>query len=222
MYFGKGDSATTKEDMGGTAATALWWHLWGQHHHPATPGLDAVPGLGLMLLLEYMGMGQTCHCPTGHVCPHRLFKEHNDSLVDHVPKEREALLEREFQRVTISGEEKCGVSLPLNPWNPGKGLQAANPSLGGAFCLVSSLQVPFTDLLDAAKSVVKALFVREKYMGLSLQSFCKTTARYLQELSEKPLETHGYEEVPETPVAAGEHCVGGSQCWAGVLEELLG
>ncbi|XP_064589069.1 AMP deaminase 2 isoform X2 [Zonotrichia leucophrys gambelii] len=100
----------------------------------------------------------------------KLFKEQNDSLVDHVPKEREALLEREFQRVTISGEEKCGV--------------------------------PFTDLLDAAKSVVKALFVREKYMGLSLQSFCKTTARYLQELSEKPLETRGYEEVPETPVAA--------------------
>lgn len=75
--------------------------------------------------------------------------------------------------------------------------------------MVSPLQVPFTDLLDAAKSVVKALFVREKYMGLSLQSFCKTTARYLQELSEKPLETHGYEEVPETPVAAGELGVGG-------------
>ncbi|NXF42256.1 AMPD2 deaminase, partial [Nyctibius bracteatus] len=92
----------------------------------------------------------------------QLFKEQNEDLVDHVPKEREALLEREFQRVTISGEEKCGV--------------------------------PFTDLLDAAKSVVKALFLREKYMGLSLQSFCKTTARYLQELSEKPLETRGYEE----------------------------
>ncbi|NXC36951.1 AMPD2 deaminase, partial [Campylorhamphus procurvoides] len=94
--------------------------------------------------------------------PPRLFKEQGTDLVDHIPKEREALLEREFQRVTISGEEKCGV--------------------------------PFTDLLDAAKSVVKALFVREKYMGLSLQSFCKTTARYLQELSEKPLETRGYEE----------------------------
>ncbi|NWR91153.1 AMPD2 deaminase, partial [Furnarius figulus] len=89
----------------------------------------------------------------------QLFKEQGADLVDHIPKEREALLEREFQRVTISGEEKCGV--------------------------------PFTDLLDAAKSVVKALFVREKYMGLSLQSFCKTTARYLQELSEKPLETRG-------------------------------
>uniref|UniRef100_A0A674P7H5 AMP deaminase n=1 Tax=Takifugu rubripes TaxID=31033 RepID=A0A674P7H5_TAKRU len=44
------------------------------------------------------------------------------------------------------------------------------------------LQVPFTDLLDAAKCVVKALFIRQKYMGLSLQSFCRTTARYLQEL----------------------------------------
>ncbi|NXN92381.1 AMPD2 deaminase, partial [Rhinopomastus cyanomelas] len=92
----------------------------------------------------------------------QLYKEQHEDRVDHVPKEREALLEREFQRVTISGEEKCGV--------------------------------PFTDLLDAAKSVVKALFVREKYMGLSLQSFCKTTARYLQELSEKPLETRIYEE----------------------------
>uniref|UniRef100_A0A8C2Y9S3 AMP deaminase n=1 Tax=Coturnix japonica TaxID=93934 RepID=A0A8C2Y9S3_COTJA len=98
-----------------------------------------------------------------------IYKEQHEDRVDHIPKEREAL-EREFQRVTISGEEKCGV--------------------------------PFTDLLDAAKSVVKALFLREKYMGLSLQSFCKTTARFLQELSEKPLETRSYEEVPETPVAA--------------------
>lgn len=142
--------------------------------------------------------------------------------MDHVPKEREALLEREFQRVTISGEEKCGVSLPLTPPEPRRGSPGCQPQLGGGFCLVSPLQVPFTDLLDAAKSVVKALFVREKYMGLSLQSFCKTTARYLQELSEKPLETRGYEEVPETPVAAGEHGVGGSLCWAEVLEELLG
>lgn len=41
----------------------------------------------------------------------RLFKEQSEDLVDHVPKDRDALLEREFQRVTISGEEKCGVSL---------------------------------------------------------------------------------------------------------------
>uniref|UniRef100_A0A3Q4AA36 Uncharacterized protein n=1 Tax=Mola mola TaxID=94237 RepID=A0A3Q4AA36_MOLML len=40
-----------------------------------------------------------------------------------------------------------------------------------------------TDLLDAAKCVVKALFIRQKYMGLSLQSFCMTTARYLQDVT---------------------------------------
>ncbi|XP_042264613.1 AMP deaminase 2 isoform X1 [Thunnus albacares] len=80
---------------------------------------------------------------------------------------RELVPEREYQRVTISGEEKCGV--------------------------------PFTDLLDAAKCVVKALFIRQKYMGLSLQSFCRTTARYLQELSERPLDLDIYEEeFPET------------------------
>uniref|UniRef100_A0A671TKJ1 AMP deaminase n=1 Tax=Sparus aurata TaxID=8175 RepID=A0A671TKJ1_SPAAU len=63
----------------------------------------------------------------------------------------------------------------------------------------SSAQVPFTDLLDAAKCVVKALFIRQKYMGLSLQSFCRTTARYLQELSERPLDLDIYEEeIPET------------------------
>ncbi|KAM9350584.1 AMP deaminase 2 isoform 2-T2 [Symphorus nematophorus] len=83
-------------------------------------------------------------------------------------QERELVPEREYQRVTISGEEKCGV--------------------------------PFTDLLDAAKCVVKALFIRQKYMGLSLQSFCRTTARYLQELSERPLDLDIYEEeeIPET------------------------
>uniref|UniRef100_A0A3Q3VQY8 AMP deaminase n=1 Tax=Mola mola TaxID=94237 RepID=A0A3Q3VQY8_MOLML len=64
----------------------------------------------------------------------------------------------------------------------------------------------FTDLLDAAKCVVKALFIRQKYMGLSLQSFCMTTARYLQELSERPLDLDIYEEeIPETSVSAGEH-----------------
>uniref|UniRef100_A0A4W6CIF9 AMP deaminase n=1 Tax=Lates calcarifer TaxID=8187 RepID=A0A4W6CIF9_LATCA len=86
-------------------------------------------------------------------------------------QERELVPEREYQRVTISGEEKCGV--------------------------------PFTDLLDAAKCVVKALFIRQKYMGLSLQSFCRTTSRYLQELSERPLDLDIYEEeIPETTVTA--------------------
>ncbi|XP_029292117.1 AMP deaminase 2 isoform X2 [Cottoperca gobio] len=86
-------------------------------------------------------------------------------------QERDPIPVREYQRVAISGEEKCGV--------------------------------PFTDLLDAAKCVVKALFIRQKYMGLSLQSFCKTTARYLQELSEGPLDLDIYEdEIPETAGAA--------------------
>lgn len=68
------------------------------------------------------------------------------------------------------------------------------------------MKVPFTDLLDAAKCVVKALFIRQKYMGLSLQSFCRTTARYLQELSERPLDLDIYEEeIPETTDTAGIH-----------------
>uniref|UniRef100_A0A3Q2NY06 AMP deaminase n=1 Tax=Fundulus heteroclitus TaxID=8078 RepID=A0A3Q2NY06_FUNHE len=86
-----------------------------------------------------------------------FMKTDSATDLDQVPnqQERATVPEREYQRVSISGEEKCGV--------------------------------PFTDLLDAAKCVVKALFIRQKYMGLSLQSFCRTTARYLQELSERPL-----------------------------------
>lgn len=40
-------------------------------------------------------------------------------------------------------------------------------------------------------------------MALSLQSFCPTTRRYLQQLAEKPLETRTYEQGPDTPVSAG-------------------
>ncbi|XP_014635549.1 PREDICTED: AMP deaminase 2 isoform X1 [Ceratotherium simum simum] len=101
----------------------------------------------------------------------QLYKEQGEGQGDRGLRERDVALEREFQRVTISGEEKCGV--------------------------------PFTDLLDAAKSVVRALFIREKYMALSLQSFCPTTRRYLQQLAEKPLETRTYEQGPDTPVSAG-------------------
>ncbi|KAK6319203.1 hypothetical protein J4Q44_G00104140 [Coregonus suidteri] len=85
-------------------------------------------------------------------------------------KERVLPMEREYQRVSISGEEKCGV--------------------------------PFTDLVDAAKCVVKALFIREKYIAMSIQNFCKTTACELGELGEKPLDLRVYEEIPETPVDA--------------------
>ncbi|KAF1390590.1 hypothetical protein PFLUV_G00059610 [Perca fluviatilis] len=86
------------------------------------------------------------------------------------PDLQDLVPEKEYQRVAISGDEKCGV--------------------------------PFTDLLDAAKCVVKALFIRQKYMGLSLQSFCRTTARYLQELRERPLDLDNYEEeISETVTA---------------------
>lgn len=53
------------------------------------------------------------------------------------------------------------------------------------------------------------MFIRQKYMGLSLQSFCRTTARYLQELSDRPLDLDIYEEespeTTETTVTAGIH-----------------
>ncbi|XP_072571174.1 AMP deaminase 2-like isoform X2 [Paramormyrops kingsleyae] len=100
----------------------------------------------------------------------KLLREQNEVHVDHASKEKEVTLEREFQRVTISGEEKCGV--------------------------------PFTDLLDAAKCVVKALLIRQKHMALSMQGFCRTTSCYLQELGEKPPVLRVYEDIPETPVAA--------------------
>lgn len=87
-----------------------------------------------------------------------------------------------------------------------RGRREGKPHLGLRRRRVTSCpcrQVPFTDLLDAAKSVVRALFIREKYMALSLQSFCPTTRRYLQQLAEKPLETRTYEQGPDTPVSAG-------------------
>ncbi|XP_063065701.1 AMP deaminase 2 [Engraulis encrasicolus] len=99
-----------------------------------------------------------------------LLKEQSQAPMDaSSPTERETTPEKEYQRVSISGEEKCGV--------------------------------PFTDLLDAAKCVVKALFIREKYISLSMQSFCRTTAHYLQELAERPLDLQVFEEVPETSLS---------------------
>ncbi|GLD47515.1 AMP deaminase 2 isoform X1 [Lates japonicus] len=59
-------------------------------------------------------------------------------------------------------------------------------------------QVPFTDLLDTAKCLVKALFIRKKYILLSMQSFFRTMERYLQELAKWPLDLQLYEEIPET------------------------
>ncbi|XP_070758184.1 AMP deaminase 2-like [Enoplosus armatus] len=99
-----------------------------------------------------------------------LMKEKCVDTVDDAFRERQMPMEREYQRVSISGEEKCGV--------------------------------PFTDLVDAAKCVVKALFIREKYINRSMQNFCKTTAHALQELGMKPLDLRVYEDIPETPVDA--------------------
>lgn len=69
-------------------------------------------------------------------------------------------------------------------------------------CPLTHSQVPFTDLVDAAKCVVKALYIREKYINYSLQNFCKTTAHALQDLGLKILDMRMY-DVAETPVDAG-------------------
>ncbi|KAM4741158.1 AMP deaminase 2 [Anableps anableps] len=99
-----------------------------------------------------------------------LMKEKSVDTVDVGFKEREMPMEREYQRVSISGEEKCGV--------------------------------PFTDLVDAAKCVVKALLIREKYIYRSMQTFCKTTAHALQDLGTNSLDLGVYDDIPETPVDA--------------------
>ncbi|XP_062921357.1 AMP deaminase 2-like isoform X2 [Mobula hypostoma] len=99
----------------------------------------------------------------------RYYKDQIDSAVEIHPEEQEHDLLQEFQRVSISGEEKCGV--------------------------------PFTDLLDAAKCVVRSLFIREKYMALSLQSFGKTTKRFLEQLGDRQCHINLYDEMPETPIS---------------------
>lgn len=69
-------------------------------------------------------------CPTAVSSPSlvpstcRLYKEQRDGQGDRGLWERDVVLEREFQRVTISGEEKCGVSVPV-PW-----ILVGSPSLG--------------------------------------------------------------------------------------------
>ncbi|XP_064650664.1 AMP deaminase 2-like isoform X3 [Lineus longissimus] len=68
-----------------------------------------------------------------------------------------------FQRISITGEYASGAGASL----------AYFP------------QVPLEDLESASKSLVKALLIREKYMAISLQHFCKTTARFLQKLDKE-------------------------------------
>ena len=47
------------------------------------------------------------------------------------------------------------------------------------------VQVPVADLKHASEMLIKALLIREKYMAMSLQTFPKTTARFLHTLEEK-------------------------------------
>ncbi|XP_057181701.1 AMP deaminase 2 isoform X4 [Triplophysa rosa] len=101
----------------------------------------------------------------------KLLKDSHEDSVDQHHVERETVMERQFQRVSISGEEKCGV--------------------------------PFTDLVDAAKCVVRALFIREKYMSVSVQSFCKTTARSLQELNNTTPDVHFCHDTHHSPLDSG-------------------
>ncbi|XP_060766536.1 AMP deaminase 2-like isoform X2 [Neoarius graeffei] len=102
----------------------------------------------------------------------RNLREQGEVMVDHhVPKEKETVIEREFQRVTISGDEKCGV--------------------------------PFSDLAESAVCIIKALFIRQKYMCVSMQDFCGTTARLLQQLSHTHTAQHWSfnKDVPENGAA---------------------
>ncbi|KAB5536702.1 hypothetical protein PHYPO_G00110500 [Pangasianodon hypophthalmus] len=99
------------------------------------------------------------------------LREQDEVMVDHdVFKEKETAIEREFQRVTISGEEKCGV--------------------------------PFSDLAESAVCIIKALFIRQKYMCLSVQDFCSTTTRLLQQLSHAHTHTEQHcsfnEDMPDS------------------------
>lgn len=153
--------------------------------------------LYICLLACFLSAGSSFRC----ICPLRLIKETSVDTVDIGSQEKEASLEKEYQRVSISGEEKCGVRSHL--------IQFILLLYSGLSLLTETLlhsmssQVPFTDLVDAAKCVVKALFIREKYINQSMQNFCKTTAQALLELGMKPLEPRVYDDIAETPVDAG-------------------
>lgn len=54
-----------------------------------------------------VGVSKPCLSPLSY----RLYKEQGEGQGDRGLWERDVVLEREFQRVIISGEEKCGVSV---------------------------------------------------------------------------------------------------------------
>ncbi|KAK2526575.1 Ampd2 [Columba guinea] len=116
----------------------------------------------------------------------KLFKEQNEDLVDHVPKEREALLEREFQRVTISGEEKCGH--PYETWDP----QTMPADLGFGLKMVdgvvhvytkqdptdksTELDLPYPDLQEF---IADMNFLMALIINGPIKSFCYRRLQYL-------------------------------------------
>lgn len=54
-------------------------------------------------------------------------------------------------------------------------------------------KVSIDELQQAAKLLVEALFIRSKYMALSMQSFCPTTARKLKTVHEDfDVESHHF------------------------------
>lgn len=62
-----------------------------------------------------MTRGWVCTMAVSDPCfislSYRLYKEQGEGQGDRGLWERDVVLEREFQRVIISGEEKCGVSV---------------------------------------------------------------------------------------------------------------
>lgn len=91
-----------------------------------------------------MGLGPVpplAPAPSLLLSPCRLFKEQSEGQGDRGLRDRDVVLEREFQRVTISGEEKCGVSVvralgltPLNStvfhWPAPPAWELGGPSVG--------------------------------------------------------------------------------------------
>ena len=71
-------------------------------------------------------------------------------------------------------------------------------------------QVPVEDLHHASEAIMRALILREKYMALSLQAFCKTTARHLAtlggalEMSQLSAESAAWSSLVKHPCHDGE------------------
>ncbi|CAJ0968343.1 unnamed protein product, partial [Ranitomeya imitator] len=105
-------------------------------------------------------------------------------------------------RETRGASGEIGLHSNVNSWETAADPQRSNPLRIRSKIRKLKWRVPFTDLLDAAKSVVRALFIRQKYMNMSMQSFCRTTAQHLKKLSDEALDSPLQEESADTPVAA--------------------